>query len=387
MNLYKKVIISFIIGCTFLMFQIPVSAANPVKWNEVKGTYAKEDNSQYNSGVLSLMYLDNDVVMFEFAMMEGSESEDTSRDFRLAGAFYIDDNGRGIYEHPKTGNVIITFDLTGNKVAVKQTGTLPINVSGEYGFIDDHIQVTEYAAIEILEQLPTAATSLNHNLGEYKLSMSEEMVDGWFYDVKANFVDTKALIAEFYIASDMSAVYRVDTDTPVLIWGSAQPMLDATYLADSESLYGITIDENNSKSNNGNNIEKSIKTGYVAVTLQKDSIAVGDNTQVIFTVPGNLPYTFTCKSSNPKIVEINDKGVITSVGDGETTITGMITIDGAEKPYELKVSSFNREATMKKNNSTTSSHIWWIVIPVIIVIILGGFLILKKKSKQHHVDI
>jgi hypothetical protein len=387
MNLYKKAMISFIIGCIFLMFQIPVSAASLVKWNEVKGTYAKEDNSQYNSGVLSLMYLDNDVVMFEFSMMEGSESEDISRDFRLAGAFYINEDGRGIYENPKTENVIITFDLSGDKVAVKQTGALPINVSGEYSFIDDHIQVTEYAAIEILEQLPTAATSLNHNLGEYKLSMSEEMVDGWFYDVKANFVDTKALLAEFYIASDMSAVYRVDTDTPVLIWGSAQPMLDATYLADSESFYGITIDENNSNSNNDDSIERNIETGYVNLTLLKDSIAVGDSTQVIFAVPGNLPYTFTCKSSNSEIAAINDKGVITSIGDGETTITCMITIDGAEKSYELKVTSFNREAPMEKSSSTTSSHIWWIIIPVIIVIIPGGFLILKRKTKQHHVDI
>lgn len=387
MNLYKKVMISFIIGCTFLMFQIPVSAASLVKWNEVKGTYAKGDNNQYNSGVLSLMYLDNDVVIFEFSMMEGSESEDTSRDFRLAGAFYIDDNGRGIYEHPKTGNVIITFDLTGDKVTAKQTGTLPINVSGEYGFIDDHIQVTEYAAIELLEQLPTAATSLNHNLGEYKLSMSEEMVDGWFYDVKANFVDTNALLAEFYIASDMSAVYRVDTDTPVLIWGSAQPMLDATYLADSESLYGITIDENNSNVNNENSIERNIETGYVAVTLQNDSIAVGDSTQAIFTVPGNLPYTFTCKSSNPEVAKIDEKGVITAVKDGDTTITVMITIDGAEKSYELKITSFNREAAMEKSSSTTGSHIWWLAIPVIIVIILGGFLILKRKRKQDHVDI
>lgn len=387
MKLYKKVMISFIIGCTFLMFQIPVSAVSLIKWNEVKGTYAKEDNNQYNSGVLSLMYLDNDVVMFEFSMMEGSESEDTSSDFRLAGAFYIDDNGRGIYEHPKTGNVIITFDLTGDKVAVKQTGTLPINVSGEYVFVEARIEVTEHAAIEILEQLPTAATSLNHNLGEYKLSMSEEMVDGWFYDVKANFVDTKALLAEFYIASDMSAVYRVDTDMPLLIWGSAQPMLDATYLADSEALYGITIDENNSNSNNEDSIERNIETGYVAVTLQNHSIAVGDSTQAIFKVPGNLPYTFTCKSSNSKIVEINEKGIITSIGEGETTITCMITIDGAEKPYELKVTSFNRKAAMEKSSSTTSTYIWWIVIPGIIVIMLGGFLIIKKKSKQHRADI
>lgn len=63
MNLYKRVMIAFIIGCTFLMFQTAVSAASPVKWTEVKGSYAREDNSQYNSGVLSLMYLANMVLL------------------------------------------------------------------------------------------------------------------------------------------------------------------------------------------------------------------------------------------------------------------------------------------------------------------------------------
>lgn len=387
MKLYKKVMILFIFGCTFLKFQMPVSATSLVNWNEVKGTYAKGDNNQYNCGVLSLMYLDNDVVMFEFSMMEGSESENIASEFRLAGAFLIDENGRGIYNHPKTGDIIITFDLIGDKVAVKQTGTLPINVSGEYLFVDEHIEVTDYAAVEILEQLPTAATSLNHNLGEYKLTMSEEMVDGWFYDVKANFVDTNALLAEFYIAYDMSAVYRVDTDTPILIWGTAQPMLDATYLADSEVLYGNTIDENNPNANNEDNIQRDIETGYVAVTLQNDSIAVGDTTQAIFKVPGNIPYTFTCKSSNPEIAEIDDKGVITSIGDGEARINCKINIDGAEKSYELILTSFNREETMEKDDSEGTSYILWIALPLVIVITLGGFLIIKKKSKKHHADI
>lgn len=382
MSLYKKVIISFIMACMFLMICMPIYAATPGDWYAVKGTYLREDHSQYNNGTLSLMYMDNDVVMFEFFMMEGSESEDISNNFCLAGAFVLDDNGIGIYEHPKTGNVKITFDLSDNGVSVKQTGKLPIDVSGNYIFTDDRINVTEDAAAEILEQLPTAATSLNHNNGEYKLVMSDEMVDGWFYDIKANFVDTNALIAEFYIAGDMSAVYRVDTDTPVLIWGSAQPMLDATYLSDEESLFGFTADENHL---NENDIDENyIETNYVSIIPQNDAIAIGESISTVLTVPGNLDYTLTYESSNPGIAKIDDKGVITAIAEGEAVITGIITVDGAEKPFEFTVSSFDEKTAMSNVHSTLSFHILWIIIPVIIVIFLIVFIIIiKNKSMKH----
>ncbi|MFZ2538863.1 MAG: hypothetical protein WAX04_08165 [Oscillospiraceae bacterium] len=381
MNLFKKTVIPFVIICIMFTSSTLVYGLKPTDWYEVKGTYAKDDNSQYDCGTLSLMYLDNDVVMFEFFMMEGSESENTSNNFCLAGAFYLDDNGIGIYEHPKTGNVKITFNLSDNQVSVKQTGKLPIDVSGNYKFIEDHINVTEDAAIEILEQLPTATTSLNHNNGEYKLQLSEEMIDGWFYDVKASFVDTNALIAEFYISGDMSAVYRIDTGTPILIWGSAKPMIDATYLSDSKSLFGVTEDENNS--NVADEDENYVKTNYVSIIPQNDAIAIGDSTPTVITVPGNLNYTLTCKSSDPEIAKIDEKGVITVVADGEAIITGMITIDGAEKPFEFTVSSFDKKATMDNINSTFSSSFLWIIIPVIILILLVVFIIIKTRKNKN----
>ncbi|MEM1485967.1 Ig-like domain-containing protein [Oscillospiraceae bacterium PP1C4] len=346
MRLYKKVFILFIIACTLLMPHISVYAATPAEWHAIKGTYARDDNNQYSDGTLSLMYLDNDVVMFEFFMVEGSEGKDVSNNFCLAGAFYLDDNGIGIYQHPKTGDTKITFDLANGKVTVKQTGKLPINVSGKYGFVESYIKVTENAAIEILEQLPTAVTSLNHNNGEYKLAMSEEMVDGWFYDVKANFVDTNALIAEFYIARDMSAVYRVDTDTPILIWGSAQPMLGATYWADAESLFGTTVDANSSNANDTKEDETYLKANFVSVTPQNDAIKIGNSAPIIVTVPGALNYSLKCKSSNPAIAKVNDKGVITAVGSGKTVITVTVTIDKAKKSFEFIVHTFANKAVM-----------------------------------------
>ena len=345
MSCYKKIIISIIMLSTLVMIQTSVYAASPAEWHSVKGTYARSNNNQYSSGTLSLMYLDSDVVMFEFFMSEGSESPTISNNFCLAGAFYVDDNGTGIYEHPKTENVKITFDLNDGKVSVKQIGKLPVNVSGTYHFVNSYINVTEEAAIELLEQLPTAATSLNHNNGEYKLSLTEEMVDGWFYDVKANFVDTNALIAEFYIASDMSAVYRVDTDRPMLIWGSAKPLLDATYPIDAESLLGTTLAASNSETSNGITDKIELSANHVSVTLPDNAIAIGNSAPITIKVPGALDYTFKCQSSDIKIAKVNNKGVITAVANGEAVITVTVMIDGAQRQFSLAVHTFADEGT------------------------------------------
>ncbi|MEG0753731.1 MAG: Ig-like domain-containing protein [Angelakisella sp.] len=379
MKLFKRTILPLFMILALLLSNISAYALTTEDWYKVKGIYGKDDNSQYNSGVLSLMYLDNDVVMFEFFMMEGSEQENSSNNFRLAGAFYLDDKGTGIYDDPKTGDVKITFDLTEGGVSVKQTGKLPIDVSGEYGFLDNHIEVTEEAAKEILEQLPTAATSLNHNNGEYKLSKSEETVDGWFYDIKANFVDTKALLAEFYVAKDMSAVYRVDTDTPILIWGTAQPMLDATYLAEGESFFGTTTDELNADAKDATS--NYVDVPYVSIAPKDDAIPIGATTQIVVTVPGKLTYTLQCRSSNAEIAKVDENGVITGVADGEAVISGVVTIDGAEKSFEFTVSPFDAKAVLSgSSQSANSTAIWVVLVTVVAVPFVVSAVMIKKKK-------
>lgn len=338
MQKYIKAMRLLMVATLSLLLCLPVYAATPAEWTTVKGTYAREESIQ--SGTLSLMYLDNDVVMFEFFISESTNDYLKNKNFCLAGAFYLDDNGVGIYENPKTGNVQLSFELSGNTVTIKQSGVLPMNVGGKYRFVNSGIKVTDAAATEILEQLPTAATSLNHNNGEYKLSMSQEMVDGWFYDVKANFVDTNALIAEFYIAGDMSAVYRVDTETPILIWGSAQPMLDAVYPINAESLLGTTSatgDERSSES-----ADQVLKAYYVSALPQSEAIAVGNSTPIIVTVPGEIGHTMQCFSSSPKVVKVDDKGVITAVSAGETAINVTVTIDDAKKSFTFTVRTFDK---------------------------------------------
>lgn len=399
MKLLKNIFVPFLVICILFLQHMPIYATTD-DWHEVKGTYAKDDNSQYNNALLSLMYLDNDVVMFEFFIMEGSESEDTSKDFCLSGAFYVDDNGIGIYDNPKTGNVKITFDLSDSGVSVKQTGNLPFNVTGQYEFVEDYITVTQEAAIEILDQLSPAVTSFNQYNSDRKLVMSDETVDGWFYDIKAYLANTDTLFAEFYIAYDMSAVYRVDTDTPILIWGSAQPMLDSTYLADCESIYGVISDESENTANENESENESDddlqEVDYVSIYPQKDAIAVGNSTQTIVTVPGMLEYTLNCKSSNPEIAKIDDKGLITAVSEGEALISGVINIDGSEKTIEFNVRSFDEKDTIAFNGGSSdektpiadtvdkgNSNVIWPVIVGGIIIVSIVFIILKKKKTQN----
>lgn len=168
---YLKAIQLLVIITLSLLLYLPVYAVTPEEWTVVKGTYAREQSHQ--SGTLSLMYLDNDVVMFEFFISESSyDQHSENKNFCIAGAFYLDDDAIGLYENPKTENVQLTFELSGDTVTVKQAGVLPMDVGGKYRFVNSGIKVTAAAAAEILEQLPTAATSLNHNNGEYKLSMS-----------------------------------------------------------------------------------------------------------------------------------------------------------------------------------------------------------------------
>lgn len=383
MRLYKRVIIIVFI---LLMLPIPVYAASPAQWYQVKGSYAKEDNTQYNNGALSLMYLENDVVLFELFMAAGNEHEDTANNFCLAGAFSLNDNGVGLYENPKTGDVKITFDLNYNGVTVKQTGQLPVDVSGSYRFVKSDVKITQETAVELLEQLPTVTTSLNHNNGEYELSMSDEMIDGWFYDVKANFADTNNLLAEFYIAGDMSAVYRVDTEAPALIWGSAQPMIKATCPADSESLFGTTQDENKADANSADEAAKNAEINYVSVIPQKENIAIGSTVPTIITVPGTLHYNINFKSSNPEIVQVDEKGALTGASEGEAVITGAISIDDAEKQFQFKVSSFDAKAGTENIAPTGNLDFLWVIIPAALAALLVAFVILKKRRKQHHVD-
>jgi len=304
-------------------------------WEGLRGNYWRTDSSQYNNGTLQMMYLGNGCAMFEFRLMEGAESEDGlsegwARDMVLPFVMLIGEDCIGRYESdPEAENPLkITVELSedGETATVAHTGEMPIPCDGVYQFNSEGLEVTEVSAAAILDHLPTAATSLNHNLGAYTITYSEEVVADWFYPVTATFDDTGAALAKFIIARDLSAVYRVDDDIePTLIFGSAQPMLDYEYYVYPE------IGEEDAEA-------ESILVSLVDVISEAGlTLEPGSTSKLIAALPWDFDYTIEANSAYPSIVTIDADGEIKAVGEGAANISGKLTIDGGVKLFELEI--------------------------------------------------
>jgi hypothetical protein len=391
-----------IVAIALLSSAMTALAAGPEQWQTVKGTYARADNSQYSSGILRLMYLDNDCTLFEFKHLNGSESENSAINFSFSGVMLSGDDGSAVYESVVDDyNLRLIFDMDADTVTVTQEGPLPVDLSGTYIFQEQSIEVSDETAKEILEFIAPVATSLNHNNGEYNLTYAEEMVGNWFYDIKANFTDTNALISEFWIARDMSAVYRVDTEEPILIFGSAQPMMDADYIVTPSEDAGQDVQlEDGTKSDTADNEPYSVS--YVTAALEKEAAAIGDSVKIVITSPGNLPYILEVSSSDSAIADVSNDGVITAKSAGIATITVKLGIDDAAKTFELPFSviqsadgnthqdgapSDSKDNDTAPNGGGSSISVNTIVILIIIVAlaagaVTGAVLLIRHQAKK-----
>ncbi len=194
-------------------------------WKSMSGSYAWQESSQFSNATLKLKYLDNDCLAFELGLMEGSESGDDAKELVVAGVMAVDENGVGRYEGDSDAKKALAIDFTisesGQQVIVSHTGKISISPDGAYEFYDAGFEVTEELATSILEFLPTPATSLNRNVGDYTVNFSDELDDDGFYPVEVTFDDTGEVLAKFLIAEDAGQIFRVDDDIePVLIFGS-----------------------------------------------------------------------------------------------------------------------------------------------------------------------
>lgn len=308
--------------------------ASREEWESISGSFARDDSSQYNNAVLQMKYLSNDCVMFEFRLMEGSELEDSSDTLVIPSVLIVDDDGIGHYESLPESEKPFRIDFTLSKdkksVTITHQGDIDISPDGVYTFVDNGLEVSEFSAITILEHLPTVATSLNHNNGEYIIEYPEELVGDWFYPVRAVFKDSDVVIAKFLIAKDLSAVYRADDDiVPILIFGSAQPMLNATTIPFESDL---PEDEET---------DESVYYTIPIVNVEIDNgvfLFIGQESKLIVTMPWDLPYILNAESSDSSIVEVDENGIIRALSVGEATISGTILIDDGEKVFSIEVS-------------------------------------------------
>ncbi len=303
-------------------------------WKEVFGSFTRQDSSQYKNGVLQMKYLSNSCVMFEFRLMEGSESEVATKTVVIPAVMLVDDNGVGRYESdsdaekPLSINFVLSED--GKQVNVTHTGETDISPDGVYIFTNAGMEVSETSATSIINHLSTAATSLNSNVGVYTIQYPESLVSDWFYPVQATFDDTGKVLAQFLVAKDLSAVYRADDDiTPVLIFGSAQPMLEAETIR-WEAPEGSEED--------GVSSERSYKP-LASVELESGTaLSMGSSSPLIAVLPWELPYTLTAKSSAPSVVSVDEKGMVKAVAVGKATISGTLSVDDGTKEFSIDVS-------------------------------------------------
>jgi len=306
----------------------------PAVWQQVRGNFWRTDSSQYNNGTLQMMYLGNGCAMFEFRLMEGAEgeggSEGWARDIVLPFVMLIGEDGIGRYESDPDSEtplkIAVELSDDGKTATVTHTGEMPIPCDGVYQFNDEGLEVTEVSAAAILDHLPTAATSLNYNLGAYTMAYSEEVIADWFYPVEATFNDTGVTLAKFIIARDLSAVYRVDDDIePALIFGSVQPMMDYEYYIYPEIEGEDAEDE-------------PILVSLVDVISEAGlTLEPGGASKLLAVLPWDFSYAIEAHSSGPSIVTVSAAGEIKAVAAGAATISGTLTMDGGVKEFELEI--------------------------------------------------
>lgn len=319
---------------------LPEKSAPTEVWETISGSFTREASSQYNNATLQMKYLSNNCVMFEFNLMTGSESEDWADTLVLPFVLLVDeDDGVGHYESDPEAKNPITIDFylseNGKQITVTHTGEIPISPDGVYNFVDEGLEVSERSATAILDHLPTAATSLNSNNGSYTIQYPDELIADWFYPVEATFDDTGVVLAKFLIAKDLSAVYRVDDDIePILIFGSAQPMMDSDIIP----LKDEEISEEPSKDEESATVLEEARP-VVSVKLENGvALTMGTTGKLVAIMPWELPYTLTAESSDPSVVTVDENGTITAVATGEATISGTILIDDGQKDFSIDVS-------------------------------------------------
>ncbi len=321
------------------------------EWKKAEGSYTWKESAQYNNGRLIIKPMEEDLFLFEFDVMRGSEKEDSSFDFSTAGILLVNDNGVGEAEFDVNKKPVkLTFTLKGKTITVKQEGSMPADVSGAYEFTEKGFEVSEAAATAVLEGIAPAKTSLKSSNRPYRLIYANEAVGGWFYDVRAIHQPSNKMFARFLVAADLTAVYRNDeVKNPKLIYGSPATMLTtkkAPLLPDDEDEDEVPVPEGATEEkaegkDAGTPENQSALSTVVNVGPADPAIKVGEKSKLAVIIPGNLKYKLSeLKSSADDKVSVASDGTLAAKADGVATITGKLTVDNASRDFKVEVTAY-----------------------------------------------
>ena len=200
--------------------------------NELNDRYCRFDSSQFTGGYIVLKNFNDDMIFFDLNVFEGNETDGQIMQMTKTGLMTIK-YGKAYYNElaPDGSNLFTMKLIPGDNDDVEliiDNYTEPefhwkhswINSrSGDIGGL------TTDSALVFLENLPSAATSLNKYNGakdrSYKLVEAPDMIGSYFYQYKA-FTNKGKFIGRYWFTKDLHAVYRVDPDMsePVLIFGN-----------------------------------------------------------------------------------------------------------------------------------------------------------------------
>lgn len=201
--------------------------------NDLHDNYYRYDSSQFTGGHIVLKNFNDDLIFFYLNIFEGNENDGQTMQMKKAGFMTIK-YGKAYYNElaPDGDNMFTMKLIPGDNDDVEliiDNYTEPEfhwkhywknTRSGDAGgFIDTD------SALIFLENLPSAATSLNKYTGaadrSYKLVEANDMIGNYFYQYKA-FTSNGKLIGKYWFTKDLHAIYRVDPDmaAPVLIFGN-----------------------------------------------------------------------------------------------------------------------------------------------------------------------
>ena len=357
-NIFSLLIALLLCCMTVLGF-----AASKSEWQKAKGSYVWTESSQFNNGILNICPLEGDLYLYEFKVMRGSEAEDSAEDFQTAGVFLLNDEGRGEAELPLANDAFVTlhFNLQDKTIVVEQEGALPLEVQGEYKYNEPTFDVSENAAVALIENLPGNLTSLTAANRPYRLNYADETVDGWFYQVVAVHEPTNSVLAKYLVAADLSAVYRNDdgVEEPGLIYGSPANMLEAKKapLVEEEALEAPAVESGELEGNSdeeeqpGENVAQL--SPLVVIAAEQESLLVGDSTEIKAQLPGNVGYTVAdLVSENSSVVKVEGDKLV-GVAPGTATVKGNLHLEKGKKPFEITVTVYEP----KLENTSMPAHI------------------------------
>ena len=321
------------------------------EWKKAEGLYVWKQSAQYSNGFLFVKPMEEDLFLFEFKTMRGSEAEDSSYDYNVAGIFLVEDNGTGEAEFEVDKKPVkLTFTLKGKTIAVKQNGSMPADVSGEYDFQEKGYEATEAAATAILEGITPAKTSLNASNRPYRLVYANETVGGWFYDVRAIHQPGNKMFARFLVAADLTAVYRNDdVKNPQLIYGSPATMLTtelAPLLKEEEEEEDVPVPEGATEEKvegkgSDSSEDGSRLSAVVSVGPEDPEVKVGESSKLAVSIPGRLKYKLSdLKSSADDKVSVAADGTLSAKAEGTATISGKLTVDNASRDFKVDVTAY-----------------------------------------------